>query len=506
MNGKFHEQQFDVIVIGGAISGSATALVARRMDPSLRILIVDRTTAFKRRVGESTVEVSSYFLGEVLGLEEYLAREHLVKQGLRFYFHNQQATCPDTCSEIGPHYNVRLTSYQVDRAELDEHLLNRCREEGIEVLRPAEVKDFELHPGGLQKVTVKQDEELFDLKARWLVDASGVRQLLARKSGWVHKNQDHPINSVWARWSGVRNWDSPEMKKRFPDYGRRCFAKRNTATNHLIGKGWWSWWIPLKQGDVSVGIVWDERITAPPEADSPQLRLLGLLEEHPMAAYMLENADCNAGDIHWRKYLPYWSERMAGDGFALVGDAAAFIDPFYSPGLDWVSFTSFGTASMIASERSGKWDPAEAELRNQLLTGSYHRWFKAIYKDKYYYMGDWELMKIAFQLDLGLYYLGVVSQPYKYGEKSFLAAPLNGPYTRFPAWLIATYNRRLSQIGKSRMKRGTWGRLNNGHYLPFKSFGFDISLKTRVLAALGSWMLLEMKEGWRSWFAGQPDA
>ena len=33
-----------------------------------------------------------------------------------------------------------------------------------------------------------------------------------------------------------------------------------TATNHVIGDGWWSWWIPLKGGDVSVGVVFDQRI------------------------------------------------------------------------------------------------------------------------------------------------------------------------------------------------------------------------------------------------------
>jgi hypothetical protein len=190
---------------------------------------------------------------------------------------------------------------------------------------------------------------------------------------------------------------------------------------------------------------------------------------------------------------------MVGDGFALVGDAAGFIDPFYSPGMDWISFTAYGTASLIAKERQGTASPADFIGRNELLTGSYQRWFKAIYKDKYFYMGDWELMKLAFRLDLGLYYLGVVSQPYKYGHKSFNMAPLNGPQTRFPAWLISTYNRRLAAIGKKRMERGTWGRRNDRAYYPFKSFGFDYTLPLRVLAALASWGWLELSEGWRSW-------
>ena len=45
-------------------------------------------------------------------------------------------------------------------------------------------------------------------------------------------------------------------------------------------------------------------------------------------------------DVHWRKNLAYYSTTFAGDGFVLVGDAAAFMDPFYSPGMDWISFTT----------------------------------------------------------------------------------------------------------------------------------------------------------------------
>jgi len=335
--------------------------------------------------------------------------------------------------------------------------------------------------------------------ARWLVDASGVARIVARKSGWVHRNEEHPISSAWARWKGVRSWDSKALHQQYPKYANRCYALRNTATNHLIGKGWWSWWIPLKGGDVSIGVVYDERLVQPPEGDKPADRLRGLLYEHPMAKVFLEDAECLDGDVHWRRSLPYYSENIIGDGFALVGDAAGFIDPFYSPGMDWVSFTSHNAACLVIKERQGMARAEDYTYRNKLLTGSYHRWFKALYKNKYYYMGDWELMKLAFRLDLGLYYLGVVSQPYKHGEQSFNTAPLNGPYTDFPAWLISFYNRRLSAIGKSRMERGTWGRRNDHAYYPFVSFTLDYKLKLRVLWALLGWGWLEIKEGWRSW-------
>ena len=67
-------------------------------------------------VGEATVEVSAFFMGRVLGLTQYLNESHLVKQGLRFWFTNDEVKSLDEASELGGHYQVRLPSYQLDRA------------------------------------------------------------------------------------------------------------------------------------------------------------------------------------------------------------------------------------------------------------------------------------------------------------------------------------------------------------------------------------------------------
>src|SRR6187399_852679 len=82
--------RYDVVVIGGALSGAATATLLLRQNPGMRLLIVEKTERLTRRVGEATVEVSAYFMGRVLGLTQYLNENHLVKQGLRFYFANDE--------------------------------------------------------------------------------------------------------------------------------------------------------------------------------------------------------------------------------------------------------------------------------------------------------------------------------------------------------------------------------------------------------------------------------
>ncbi|MET0262747.1 MAG: hypothetical protein ABW223_07600, partial [Rariglobus sp.] len=129
-------------------------------------------------------------------------------------------------------------------------------------------------------------------------------------------------------------------------------------------------------------------------------------------------------------------------------------------------------------------------------------WFRAIYKDKYYYMGDFELMTLAFRLDLGLYYLGVVSQPFKRGAAALETPPLAQEHTRAAYRVIAFYNRRLARIAAARLRRGTWGRHNHGHYFGFRSYELTWTLPFRLLGVFGAYARLELTEGWRTWFRG----
>src|SRR5207244_12713871 len=128
----------------------------------------------------------------------------------------------------------------------------------------------------------------------------------------------------------------------------------NTATNHFIGKGWWACCIPLKGGDVSIGVVFDQRLVKWPEQGTLGQRLKEFLARHPVAREIMANAQWLEGDVHWRRNLPYYSTTFAGDGFALVGDAAAFLDPFYSPGMDWIAFTCASATGLVLAEQRGE--------------------------------------------------------------------------------------------------------------------------------------------------------
>src|SRR5438094_10525350 len=111
---------YDVVIMGGALSGGATATLLLRQNPGIRILIVEKSAKLSRRVGEATVEVSAYFMGRVLGLTQYLDEHHLVKQGLRLWFTSDEGKNLEEASELGGRYQARLPAYQLDRGPFDE--------------------------------------------------------------------------------------------------------------------------------------------------------------------------------------------------------------------------------------------------------------------------------------------------------------------------------------------------------------------------------------------------
>jgi flavin-dependent dehydrogenase len=491
---------YDVVVIGGALSGAATATLLMRQNPGIRVLIVEKSEKLSRRVGEATVEVSGFFMCRVLGMTGYLNENHLVKQGLRFWFKNDKVANLSEASELGAKYLSRIPSFQLDRAAFDEEVLRRAGLAGATILRPATVSKIQLTPGGQQTMEIKHGEHRQTVTARWIVDASGLAAMIARKEGWWVSNTEHPTAAAWSRWTGIKDWDSRELAQKYPCWSKAVYGMRNTATNHIIGDGWWSWWIPLKGGDVSVGVVWDQRLVDfPKDGGSIGDRVKNFLMEHPVGREMIVDATYHEDDQLWRKNLAYYSTRFCGDGFVLVGDAAAFMDPFYSPGMDWISFTTSSAANLITQERKGMNTPATYEKYNRDFAVSHRRWFTSIYKDKYEYMGEYDLMSLAFNMDLGLYYWGVVEVPFNMGETALHFPPFSPPSGKLFAALMTTYNRRFAQIARRRRKEGRLGETNKGNRCLIPGFKLNRGNMLTLFPMLAKWLALELREGWRSW-------
>jgi hypothetical protein len=108
-------------------------------------------------------------------------------------------------------------------------------------------------------------------------------------------------------------------------------------------------------------------------------------------------------------------------------------------------------------------------------------------------------MSLVFRLDLGLYYLGIVSQPFKFGAKALLEPPFNSPLSRPVFHIMRLYNRRFAQIARRRRREHALGRTNRGQRCLIPGFTLARGDAKQLVKPFLKWGWLELTEGWRSW-------
>ncbi|WP_193214353.1 NAD(P)/FAD-dependent oxidoreductase [Luteolibacter marinus] len=485
---------YDVVIFGGAFSGSSLGLLLKRARPAIRVLIIEKSEVFDRKVGESTSEVAGCFITRVLGLSNYLAAEHYQKHGLRMWFSTPDNDCPNCCSEIGPNSQARYPTYQLDRSKLDLHLLEMAGKEGCDILRPATIKSFELNGAGKNVVQVKQDGETRTITAGWIADCSGKAALIARKRGTWRKLAGHPVHSMWVRFSGVRSLDSHEARQMAPCLVDGPTVSRGSATNHLMGRGWWSWIIPLSNGDFSAGVTWDERLFTPPSEGPVGERVKQHLVDQPIGKLMFEDSVPAENDARIYKHLPYKSTEVCGDGWILAGDAAGFMDPLYSQGLDYCAHATYAAHKIILKALGGDCMKMALAHHNEIYPQSYHRWYYALYKNKYQYVGDADLMHAAFLMDIAAYFIGPVRAVYANADREYSTMPYNGIGGAIFARFMACYNRRLETIARKRLAAGTYGKNNLKHrFLVHVPFEPNLKAVRHLLHGMRIWFKLELE-------------
>ncbi len=500
---------YDVVVIGGAISGAATAILLRRRRPGTKVLVVEKSAAFDWKVGESTVEISAYFLTRHLKLYDYLSREQLTKQAFRFWFHNEKATCLREASETGSTQLARTPGFQLDRAHLDEHLIALAAQEGSEVWRPAKVVDVTLggHEGNTL-VVEKSDGTKVTVRCRWVVDATGRQAMLARKRGGVTPIDTHPTSAIWVRYRGVKDLDGVEVVGTDPadPFVRRMIASRRLATNHFTGWGYWIWFIPLRGGETSVGLVWDNRLVQP-QGKTPLEKLTGFLAQNPLTRELLEHAAPVEDDCRYYGHLPYYVDRFIGPGWTCVGDAGGFLDPFYSPGLDQMAFSVHSRVGYVVKALDGA--PAmemekEYELHNRRYARFLRYFFEAIYRDKYHIMGDYDLMTIAFLFDTALYYLAAVHPIYNWSVERLAVPPYYQDGSEVAFYPMRFYGRRLVAMAKRKKELGIYGNRNAGVHPVFVGFSLRSSAWVMLAHGVLRWWKAELKNALSYVFRPKP--
>jgi len=352
-----------VVVAGGGLAGLTFALQLAREAPGARVAVVEKTRRplpeACHKVGESSVELASHFYAHVLGLADYLDEHHLPKNGLRFFSGDSTAPLAER-PEIGPPEFPRVPSFQLDRGRLENDLRAMVEEAGVALMEGRSVRSIELAEGDAPHSATLDDGRL--LRGRWLVDASGRRRLVSKQLGL---RQPSPIegSAAWFRVAGKVKPEHivPREGKREEAWHRRDVAdERWLSTNHFCGRGYWVWIIPLRTGYTSIGIVADSEHHPMGTYNKPERAREWLATHEPVLAAHLEGLPLE--DFRVMHDYSYLTERMISpDRWACIGEAAAFLDPLYSLGGDFLASSVCYSARCIADDLRGELDSAVLE-------------------------------------------------------------------------------------------------------------------------------------------------
>lgn len=305
------EDEFDVVVIGGGPGGSATAgLLAKR---GWRVLVIEREKFPRYHIGESLITGLLPTLEELGLLERLDAMGFTKKYGGTLLWGKNQGTWGFRFTESA----LYDYSYQVRRADFDALLLGRARELGVTVVEEATVKAPIFDDGRVVGVTYteKGAKEVRTVRSQMLVDASGQNHLLGREFDLVRWHDDLRNIATWTYFQGCNRYGGTK-------------AGDIVAENRPSG---WFWFIPLHDGTVSVGYV-----TPIEEYKASGKSLEELYYSELEKTEEIKTLTAGARRVAGFRNIKDWSytcERFHGPGWALVGDAAAFIDPLLSTGV-----------------------------------------------------------------------------------------------------------------------------------------------------------------------------
>ena len=348
-----NEHEAAIIVIGGGPGGSTVATLLARQ--GFRVVLFERAVFPREHVGESLLPASIPIL-ETLGvIDEVEAAGFTPKYGATMVWGRD----PEPWSWHFAETNARYPhAYQVWRPTFDHILLRNAARSGVDVREGWRVLDASLD-GELAEVTVQRpDGGTERFRADWIVDASGQAGLLARRLALRTHDEFFRNLAVYSYYRGAERLPEPDAGNIFIE-----------AYEHG-----WSWAIPLPDDVMSVGVVVDaawggaqlmERSAA--EFYRDQLAQTGRTASLLAAAELLN-------EPRVIRDWSYTAQRLVGDRYILVGDAACFIDPLFSSGVHLaMSSAVLASAYVTSALREPDLHEPAAAVYTQLYMQQYHQ-------------------------------------------------------------------------------------------------------------------------------------
>jgi FADH2 O2-dependent halogenase len=263
---------------------------------------------------------------------------------LEFDFTKKPGVCwTSPSARVGQHIKIILSdfpiegapvphSFNVERDVFDAALLRHASESGATVVQGAEVLEVLFSGERAAGLKVRYAPgTVDDIRARFVVDASGRRCVLATQLGLRRKDPELSQIAVYSWFTGINP----------PPAGNE-----GMLFLHFLGlERAWAWQIPLKNGVWSVGAVTDTAHFRS-ERKSPNDFFYDLCSRNNALAAAIDGAVARR-DLRVEADYSYTVDPIAGPGWFLLGDAARFIDPVLSTGLDIAVFGALAAFEAI---------------------------------------------------------------------------------------------------------------------------------------------------------------
>ncbi|MGQ0586896.1 MAG: NAD(P)/FAD-dependent oxidoreductase [Gammaproteobacteria bacterium] len=360
----------DVLIIGAGPSGSVAAALLGKKGYSVRVLERQKFPRFS--IGESLLAQSIALIDEAGMLEPVMSAGFQFKNGASFVRGTQHAeyNFADKSSE-GPPF-----TFQVPRADFDKVLADTAARMGADIRYEIEITAADF--SGTPTLTSREVNggKVEQHQARFVLDASGFGRTLPRLLD-LDRPAAFPMRA--ALFTHIRDHIPAGEFDR----------QKIRVTIHPQHQDVWYWLIPFSDGRSSLGVVArDEFLQAIP-GDNEQ-RLWTLVRQDPSLGKLLRAAEPAAKVNELRGYAAS-VKSLHGKGFALLGNAAEFLDPVFSSGVTIALKSAHLAAGALHRQFSGEAVDWEEEFSKPLLAGVetfrgfVNTWYDGSLQDIFFY-------------------------------------------------------------------------------------------------------------------------
>lgn len=326
-------EQRDVIVIGAGPSGAIASALLKKQGWNVLVLEGQRFPRFS--IGESLLTHCLDFVDEAGMLPAVERAGFQFKNGAAFVRGEEYGEF-----DFGDKYTPgRNTTFQVQRAAFDKVLADEAEKQGVEIRYETRVTAVD-NSGAKPRVSaVDAKGTEYEVEGKFLLDASGFGRVLPKLLDLETPSKFPVRNAVFTH---VADAAAPDA------FDRNKIQIIVHPQHHDV----WYWLIPFPNGRCSLGCVARKEFfdTYPQPLDE---RLKKLASEEPFLTRVLANA---TWDTPARELTGYAANvrSMHGKGFALLGNAAEFLDPVFSSGVTIAMRSSSMAAGLLNRQLRGE--------------------------------------------------------------------------------------------------------------------------------------------------------